>query len=399
MSSKQFVIGFLAVFLLPGCNNPVKEKLMDEVIREAFDISTQQYTLLAEKLSVQDSLLPKTFEHGKLITSDSRWWCSGFFPGSLWYLYEYSKDDKMLAFARQYTDRVEREKYTTDNHDIGFILYCSFGNGLRLTGNPYYREVLHTGAKSLATRFNPNIGLIRSWDFNEHVWQYPVIIDNLMNLKMLLWVAKDFNEPIYKKISLSHADQTMKHHYRDDYSSYHVVSYDTLTSIPHAKHTHQGYAHESTWSRGQAWGLYGYTFMFHETGDSKYLEQAQHIASLMLDHPRMPEDYIPYWDMDAPDIPNALRDASAASIMASGLIELSGYVDKKSAERYLKVAEIQLRTLASSEYTAKVGENGHFILKHSVGSLPAKTEVNTPLTYADYYYLEALLRYKKAVLD
>ena len=394
MISKQFIIGILALFL-GSCSSSVKEKPMEDVIRDAFDVSIRQYTQMAEKLSAQDSLLPKSFEHGQFVTSDSRWWCSGFFPGCLWYLYEYGKDDKMLAFARQYTDRVEREKYTIDNHDIGFILYCSFGNGWRLTGDPHYKDVLHTGAQSLATRFKPEIGLIRSWDFNEEVWQYPVIIDNMMNLEMLLWVAKNFDEPLYKKISVSHADLTMKNHYREDYSSYHVVSYDTLTGMPHVKQTHQGFAHESVWSRGQAWGLYGYTFMYRETGDVKYLEQAQRIASLMLDHPKMPADFIPYWDMDVPDIPNALRDASAASIMASALIELSDYVAEDKAERYMKVAEIQLRTLASPEYTAEVGENGNFILKHSVGSIPGNTEVDAPLTYADYYYLEALIRYQK----
>jgi len=396
MNSKYIFLFAVILYLFPNNNlMATKEESMEKVINEALCHAQKQYLRMAQKLSVQETQLPKTFEKGQLVTSGSDWWCSGFFPGSLWYLYEYSRDKQVLDYARMYTARVEREKYTTDNHDIGFILYCSYGNGLRLTGEPSYRDVLLTGAQSLATRYSPSIGLIRSWDFNENIWQYPVIIDNMMNLEMMLWVAKEFNQPLYKEISISHADLTMKNHYRPDNSCFHVVSYDTITGQPHAKHTHQGYSHESAWSRGQAWGLYGYTFMYRETQDKKYLVRARKIADYLLNHPKMPKDYIPYWDFDDPQIPNALRDASAASIMASSLIELSTYVDQTEKQRYLDVAEKQIRTLASPAYTAEVGENGNFILMHSVGSLPANSEIDVPLTYADYYYLEALIRYKR----
>lgn len=372
---------------------------MAQVVDEAMQFSTRQYLRMAQKYAEQDSVLPRSFINGKMTTSDSRWWTSGFFPGSLWYLYEYSKDEKMLAFAKQYTARVEREKYTTNNHDVGFILYCSFGNGLRLTGDTTYNEVLLTGAKSLATRYNPKIGLIRSWDSDPGKWQYAVIIDNMMNLELMLWAANKSGDRNFKDMALSHADKTMKNHYRKDFSCYHVVSYDTLTGLPHKKQTHQGYADASSWSRGQAWGLYGYTFMFRETREERYLAQAESIASFLIDHPRMPKDFIPYWDYDAREIPAAPRDASAAAVMASALIELSRFVDKDLSAKYLNVAEKQIRTLASPEYTATLGENGDFILKHGVGSLPHNSEVDVPLTYADYYYLEALIRYKKIVLD
>ena len=372
---------------------------MAQVVDEAMQFSTRQYLRMAQKYAEQDSVLPRSFINGKMTTSDSRWWTSGFFPGSLWYLYEYSKDEKVLAFAKQYTARVEREKYTTNNHDVGFILYCSFGNGLRLTGDTTYNEVLLTGAKSLATRYNPKIGLIRSWDSDPGKWQYAVIIDNMMNLELMLWAANKSGDRNFKDMALSHADKTMKNHYRKDFSCYHVVSYDTLTGLPHKKQTHQGYADASSWSRGQAWGLYGYTFMFRETREERYLAQAESIASFLIDHPRMPKDFIPYWDYDAPEIPAAPRDASAAAVMASALIELSRFVDKDLSAKYLNVAEKQIRTLASPEYTATLGENGDFILKHGVGSLPHNSEVDVPLTYADYYYLEALIRYKKIVLD
>lgn len=380
-------------------NETPKEKPIAKVVNEALDISLQQYLLMAEKYAGNDSILPRSFVNGEMTTSDSRWWCSGFFPGSLWYLYEYSKNKKVLDYARQYTARVEREKYTTNNHDVGFILYCSFGNGLRLTGDTAYKEVLLIGAKSLATRYHPKVGLIRSWDFNKDIWQYPVIIDNMMNLELLLWASKNSNDQSFYNIAVSHADKTMVNHYRSDYSCFHVVSYDTITGIPHKKQTFQGYSDKSSWSRGQAWGLYGYTFMYRETNDKRYLVQAQHIANYLIDHPRMPKDYIPYWDFDATDIPNVLRDASAGALMASALISLSQYVEKSLSQKYLEVATKQIRTLASAEYTAGIGENGNFILKHSVGSLPGKSEVDAPLTYADYYYLEALLKYKKLVLS
>lgn len=386
---KILVLVIVMAFCTVSFGETTPEKPMSKVVNEALDFSLRQYLRMAETYAGNDTILPRSYRNGEMTTSNSRWWCSGFFPGSLWYLYEYSNDKRVLDYARQYTARVEREKFTTNNHDVGFILYCSFGNGLRLTGDSTYKNVLLTGAKSLSKRYNPKIGLIRSWDFNKDKWQYPVIIDNMMNLELLLWASKNSNDQSFYNIAVSHANKTMLHHYRPDYSCYHVVSYDTISGLPHKKQTFQGYSDNSSWSRGQAWGLYGYTTMYRETKDVRYLAQAQSIARYLIDHPRMPKDCVPYWDFDAPDIPNALRDASSGALMASALIELSQYVEKSLSEKYLEVATKQIRTLASPEYTAGIGENGNFILKHSVGSLPAKSEVDTPLTYADYYYLEA----------
>ena len=382
--------------MLSSC---ASEQKLETVIDEALIFSKEQSLLMAEKYEDKEGVLPRSFIEARDVYSDSRWWCSGFFPGVLWYVYENSKSPEVLKYAKLYTQRVEREKYTTDNHDVGFMLYCSFGNGLRLTGDEAYKEVLLTGAKSLSTRYNPNIGLIKSWDHNKHIWQYPVIIDNMMNLELLLWAAKHSGDSAFVNMSVSHADKTMKHHFRPDYSSYHVVSYDTITGLPHHKQTHQGYADESSWSRGQSWGLYGYTYLYRELKDKRYLDQAVKIADFLISHPRMPQDYIPYWDYDAPDIPNTYRDVSAACIMVSALIELSDFVDTKSARKYMNVAEKQIRTLASPSYTAKLGENGSFILKHSVGAYPLNSEVDVPLTYADYYYVEALTRLKRKLSD
>jgi rhamnogalacturonyl hydrolase YesR len=397
MKQKSLLNLAVACLLATACTQ-VKEKPMNEMIDEALTHAEQQALLMAQKYAEDDHVLPRSFINGQMVTSNSQWWCSGFFPGLLWYLYENDPKPELLTYARHYTARIEPEKHNTHTHDLGFMLFCSFGNGFRLTGDTAYREALLTGAGSLATRYNPLIGLIRSWDHtNGGQWQYPVIIDNMMNLELLFWASREAGDPRYRDLSVNHADKTMEQHFRPDYSSFHVVSYDTITGQPHLKQTHQGFADESAWARGQAWGLYGYTVAYRETKDARYLEQAKHIAHFLLSHPRMPDDYIPYWDLDAPNTPNALRDASAGAIICSALIELSGYVDEALATGYLATAEKQLRTLASPDYTAPLGENGNFILMHSVGHLPGDSEVDVPLTYADYYYVEALTRYKRLI--
>lgn len=369
---------------------------MSEVISLGLDRAKEQSILMAEVLKDKPGRLPKsTDKDGKLSTSDSRWWCSGFFPGVLWYVYEGTNEPELKEWARMYTARIEREKYTTNNHDVGFMLYCSFGNGLRLGGYDAYKEVLLTGTESLSTRYKDNVGAIRSWDWNQKVWQYPVIIDNMMNLELMMWTAKESGNKRFAEMAKSHADKTMKNHFRNDYSCYHVVSYDTITGKPHKKQTWQGYADESAWARGQAWALYGYTMMYRETGEKRYLNHAKKVAEYIMNHPNLPEDKIPYWDFNAPQIPNEERDASAGALIASALIELSQYTKGDFSKKCLDVAETQVRALTSDAYLAEEGTNGNFILKHSVGAKPLKSEVDVPLTYADYYYVEALIRYKK----
>ena len=386
------LIGFLMIF--GSCNN---QKPMEKVIDDALNFSVKQYTLMADVMKDKPDLLPRTIDTtGKLVTARSGWWTSGFFPGSLWYLYQYSKDEKIKDFAAMMTARIEKEKNNTGTHDLGFMLYCSFGNGLKVSDNESYNDILLTGAKSLITRFRPKNGCIQSWNSRKG-WQCPVIIDNMMNLELLMWAFKKSGDSTYYKICVSHSDTTMKNHFRPDFSSYHVVSYDTITGKVEKKQTSQGAADESAWARGQAWGLYGYTVMYRETKLERYLNQAIHIADFMINHPDLPADKIPYWDFNAPGIPDAKRDASAGAVMASALIELSGYVQPETGKKYLSVAETQLRSLASPAYLAKIGTNGNFILLHSVGSIPGKSEVDVPLTYADYYFIEALLRYKQLI--
>ncbi|MDR3269814.1 MAG: glycoside hydrolase family 88 protein [Tannerella sp.] len=382
-----------AVACTPG------QESVDAIIKNRLDRSLPCYERMAQSLIDQPDKLPRTVDsEGNLLTTSSDGWVSGFVPGTLWYLYQYSNRPDMLEAARNYTARIEKEQYNTDTHDLGFMLYCSFGNGLRLTGDTAYRNVLLHGAASLASRFNPLVGCICSWNPNEK-WQFPVIIDNMMNLELLFWASKESGDPTYRNICLSHADKTIENHFRPDGSSWHVVSYDTITGQVERKNTAQGFSDESAWGRGQAWGLYGFTVMYRETRDVKYLDQARRIAAFILNHPNLPADKIPYWDFNAPEIPDAKRDASAGAIIASALIELSRYVDEALAKTYMEVAETQIRTLSSPEYFAEPETNGNFLLKHSVGAIPYNSEVDVPLTYADYYYVEAMLRYRDSKIQ
>lgn len=397
MKKQQVFLSLLAGLVFAACNTNKVEPLAD-VVNNGLTAASEQALLMAKELENQEGKLPKTInKDGKLETSNYSWWCSGFFPGELWYLYENNPTPELKKYAEMYTERLEKVKDITYSHDVGFMLYCSYGNGYRITGNPSYKDVMITGANSLCTRYDSVIGAIRSWDFNKQKWQYPVIIDNMMNLELLTWTSKTTGDNRFKNIALSHADVTMKNHFRDDYSCYHVVSYDTITGVPHIKQTHQGAADESAWARGQAWALYGYTMMYRETGKPEYLEQAKHIANFIMNHPALPEDKIPYWDFDAPGIPNVPRDASAAAIMASAFIELSQIDKGDFGKQCFNIAEQQIRSLTSPEYLAVKGTNGNFILMHSTGNFPGKSEVDVPLTYADYYYVEALMRMKKII--
>ncbi|HEX7844998.1 MAG TPA: chondroitinase-B domain-containing protein, partial [Chitinophagaceae bacterium] len=339
----------------------------------------------------QELVSPRTLDSSKLKLVSSRDWTSGFFPGELWFLYEFTGKAEWKTAAEQYTAPIEREKTNGGTHDMGFKIYCSFGTGYRLTNNPHYKEVIVQSAKTLSRRFNSTAGVIKSWD-NRTKWKYPVIIDNMMNLELLFAATKLTGDSSYYKIAVAHANTTLANHFRSDNSSYHVVDYDTATGKVIQKTTHQGYADESAWSRGQTWGLYGYTMCYRFTKDKKYLAQAEKIAAYVLNHPNMPKDLVPYWDFNAPKIPNEQRDASAAAIIASGLYELSTY--SKNGKLYLQKADKIVASLTNS-YRSPIGENKGFILLHSTGSRPSNSEVDVPLSYGDYYYLEALLRSKK----
>lgn len=332
-------------------------------------------------------------EDGTLRLIPSRDWVSGFFPGSLWHMYQYTGLTKWKLAAEKYTAPLEQEKLTTTTHDLGFMMGCSFGKGYELTGNPAYREILIQAARSLITRFNPQVGAIRSWDHNGDKWQYPVIIDNMMNLELLFWASRETGDSIFADIAVRHALTTMNSHFRDDFSSYHVIDFDTLTGQIRNKHTHQGLHHESAWARGQAWGLYGFTMTYRETGITEFLKLAEHIADYILNHPNLPGDLIPYWDYDVQDLKTEPRDVSASAITASALFELGTFIPAKRDEYHHKASQI-LKNL-SDNYLSAPGENKGFILLHSTGHKPHNSEVDVPIAYADYYFLEALGRQNK----
>lgn len=391
---KQFLTITLSfVLLLTGCSaaDPVTEAA-DKV----FELARTQYALMDSALG--EGEFPRTTDReGNLRTSDVGWWCSGFYPGSLWYIYEYTSDETFRDMAWKATLKLDTLIGRHTDHDIGFQINCSYGNAMRLTGDSAATVPTYlAAARKLAGRLNPATGVTLSWDWVRKDWRYPVIIDNMMNLELLVKAARISGEEEPAAAANTHAHTTLKNHFRSDWSSWHLVDYDPVTGEVRSKETVQGYADESAWARGQAWALYGFTMMYRETGLKEYLDAAENIAGMILKH--LPEDGIPYWDFNAPDIPDALRDASAGAIMASAFIELSTLTaDKEAAETYLETARKQLLTFSSEEYLARPGENGFFLLKHCVGNIPENSEVDVPLSYADYYFLEALVRYSKLI--
>lgn len=338
---------------------------------------------------------PKNYDpkKAKFETSDSRWWCSGFYPGTLLYLYEQTKDQQLYDEAMRILKVLEKEKANTGTHDLGFMMYCSFGNAERIASKQEYKNILLQSARSLSSRFSPKVGCIKSWDSKPS--EFLVIIDNMMNLELLFWATRASGDSSFYKIAVTHADNTLKNHFHPDHSSYHVINYHPETGAVQQKRTHQGYNDESAWARGQAWGLYGYTVMYRETKDKKYLDKAEAIANFLLSHPALPADKIPYWDFNAPNIPTALRDASAGAIISSALLELARYAKPDAAKKYFSTAETMLKSLSSPQYHSAPGTNGGFLIQHCVGHHPAGTEVDVSLTYADYYFVEAMKRYKE----
>jgi unsaturated chondroitin disaccharide hydrolase len=368
------------------------EDALSAALPAAFSRAESQYTALLKAMEGTENLQPRRWQNNKLVTVGPKDWTSGFFPGSLWYLYEYTNNKSWEKAAIQYTSILEQIRNYNGNHDIGFMLYCSYGNALRLAENKEgIKEILLDGAAALCTRFVPSLGMIRSWDS----YNNPVIIDNMMNLELLMWASRNSDNPLFKKVALSHADQTNERHFRADGSAYHIVDYNPISKKVFGYYAGQGASADAPWARGQSWGLYGFTMMFRETGKSDYLKRAIRCADFLINHPNLPADKIPYWDYEAAEIPYAPRDVAAGAIMASALLELSTFKNVPNAKMYRAVAVQQLLSLSSPEYLAQAGQNGNFILMHAVGHLPGNSEIDVPLNYADYYYLEALLRFKK----
>lgn len=395
----QILASIVILSLAIGCGNkkPKNSNTYTFDIDKELTYCTQQATKTLTLIPKDGKSLPRN------IAPDSQeWrfinykdWTSGFWPGTIWYLYENTNDQKWKEQADTYSRYLIPLSVTPAlDHDLGFQVFNSFGNGYRLTGNPEYKEIILKTADTLATLFNANVGTILSWprEVPNMEWpQHNTIMDNMINLELLFWASKNGGDKSLYDIAVSHADVTMKNHFRPDYTSYHVVVYDRETGEKIKGVTHQGYADDSMWARGQGWAIYGYTMVYRETGDEKYLDLAQKTAKAYLD--RLPNDLIPYWDFDDPSIPNEPRDASAAALVSSALLELSTFTkDSVLAKNYLDKAEKMLVEL-SNNYQSR-DKNSAFLL-HSTGHKPNGSEIDYSINYADYYYLEALLRLKK----
>jgi unsaturated chondroitin disaccharide hydrolase len=383
-------------------------------IRNNFVLANQHLKNMLEDTKDLKNAFPRTAYDSKLYNTKIYEWTTGFFPGTLWYAYEYSNDEQLKEAANVWTEKLRPLQYYTGNHDLGFMMYCSYGNAYRLTGSldTDKKDVLVQSAKSLASRYNATAGVIKSWNsfrswHGNKTYYYPVIIDNMMNLELLFFASKVTGDDSFRQIAMTHALSTIKNQIREDYSSYHVVAYDSTNGQVIGKETAQGYADNSTWARGQAWGIYGFTMCYRETKDERFLKTAQGMADFFIEHKNLPKDKIPYWDFNANEegytpgvksnankITAKYRDASAAAITASALLELSTY-SGKNGKKYRTAAQQMLHSLASPAYRATVGTNGNFILTQSVGSIPHNNEINVPLVYADYYFLEALIRYDR----
>jgi chondroitin AC lyase len=396
--------------LLFAKSSLIKDSLF---ISENFKNAQKHLNKMLDVADVKKLQYPRTInKNGVLVTTDMYDWTPGFFPGLLWNTYEFNQDDKLQAEAIKWTQSLEPLKNFEEHHDLGFMMYCSYGNAYRFTKNKLYKDILVQSARSLSTRYNATTGSIKSWNtFNSwhgnKKYSFPVIIDNMMNLELLFFASAVTGDTSFKHIALTHALNTMKNQIRSDYSSYHVVCYDTLTGKVEGTETAQGLADNSTWARGQAWGIYGFTMVYRESKDKRFLKTAQGMADYFINHPNLPADKVPYWDFNllekgyipgvnsnANNVMDLFRDASAASITASALLELSLYSGVKGKKYYDFAIQI-LHSLASANYMAAPGTNANFILKHSVGSIPHKGEIDVPLIYADYYFLEALNRYNQ----
>ncbi|HJD92209.1 MULTISPECIES: glycoside hydrolase family 88 protein [Bacteroides] len=399
---KKALLALCLPLVLFGCANNSNQtesgtNLCDK-IDETVDVAKQQIGYQVKLIEDSGTFInPRTTHNDDIVYVPEDDWTSGFFPGCVWYMYELTKEDKWKDLGVKYTEALDSVKYLKWHHDVGFMINCSFGNAYRLTENEAYKDVIIEAAKSLSSRFRPAAGVIQSWDEDrgwqgERGWMCPVIIDNMMNLELLFEASKLSGDSTYRDIAISHADTTMKYQFREDNSCYHVVDYDKIKGGMRSRCTAQGYADESAWARGQAWAIYGYTVCYRETKDPKYLEMAKKVYDFIFTHPNLPSDLVPYWDYDVPEIPNTPRDASAAACTASALYELSEFIPE-----YKATADKIMDSLTSPAYRAIVGTNGNFLLMHSVGSIPHHTEIDVPLNYADYYFLEAMVR--KRALD
>lgn len=377
--------------LFPILTHAIAQSNNSIPVEKILNLATSQYQSYINQQRDSNLHLYSIDENNNVKSVTYKDWTSGFFAGALWYLYRFTKNKKWGDYAKELTATLAPAQWLTNKHDLGFILYTSFGNGFNLIHDSAYKNILLQGAKTLSNRFDPLVGSIRSWDNGP--WHYPVIVDNLMNLELLFWAAKNSHNSSFSHMAVSHLNNDLAHRFRKDGSTYHVLDFDPASGKFLAGKTWQGYSDSSCWARGQAWAIYGLTMSYRYTHNEKYLRYAIKAANYFIDQIRKTADYIPYWDFNDPSIPNAPKDASAAAIAASGLMELSHYQSDPKSLYYNTAVKI-LQSLCTSEYLAAPGSNYYFLLKHSVINKHAGKGVDVPVIYADYYFLQALWRYK-----
>lgn len=389
----------IMLFCLAGCQMQYKPLFNENV---ALDYCYSQVNRALKDLVDSNGTYNYSMMPRNILPGDTTWncrqassqeWCSGFWPGILWMTYDYTKDKDIKKVAKGYTDALRfLSSQPIYDHDIGFITINSLMKGYEATGREDYKKCALAAADSLATLYNSHVGTILSWP--RHVKDYGghnTIMDNIMNLELLFWAAKNGGDKRLYNIAVSHSDTTMRYQFRPDGSCYHVAVYDTLTGNFIKGVTHQGYSDSSMWSRGQAWAIYGYTMVYRFTHEQRFLEHAKKVADIYLK--RLNEtsnDMIPIWDMDDPRGLDAPKDASTACIVACALLELCQYVDKEKGEEYRSHAFYMMRDLSTDLYQSQ-NKNVAFLM-HSTGHHPAGSEIDASIIYADYYYLEALLR-------
>ena len=392
----MFRVSFLFIilgFTCLSCKSEDKNKVVDSE-KNIETLLNERYNKLLN-YNLDSTAFPRSYslEKKQIKKVPSKDWTSGFFAGNLWQIYKLTGNKAFKQRAKQWTAFIEKEKFNNRTHDMGFKVFCSFGNGLDIEGdNQGYKDVIVKSAKTLITRYSPQVKSIRSWDWNADVWQFPVIIDNMMNLELLFEATKISGDSTYHNVAVNHANTTLKNHFRPDGSTWHVLDYDTISGEVIGRVTHQGLNDDSAWARGQAWAINGFTTVYRYTKDKAYLNRATATADYFITHKNLPKDGIPYWDFSHPDIPNISRDVSAGVIVASALVELYKYTKNS---KYLEYSKKIINSLNTQHYILPKTLDAPFILDHSFGDWSKRDEMNEPIVYGDYYFLQTLLRLKK----
>ena len=372
----------LIIFIFAFYFTPVFSQGLDSLIQENMPYILQTLESSTAEIGSHSRHPEKTDTDGSWITHSRDNWTSGFFSGALWYAYALTEEQKWRDAAIAWSADLESRKNNTGTHDVGFQMMSSWGNWYKLTGREDNVPVIIQTANSLSKRFNETIGCTRSWGGVNDNSKFLVIVDNMMNLELLFWAAKNGGDQKYHEMAVRHAETTMQHHVRDDGSTFHVIDFNFDGTVK-SKYTHQGYRDWSTWSRGQAWGIYGFVVSYRESGDQRFLDIAQQMADYFINN--LPDDFVPYSDFDAPNIPNESKDASAAAITCSALFELNSFVE---GDKYRIAAENILTSLLSNYLTKET--NLSSILQKGCVRWGSHEQ---GLIYADYYFLEAIIRY------